>query len=124
MPVDLTCDDAVSTVFGTLLMIALTITLASVLAASVIGWVNMPESKIPAVIVHPDTNGYTITWYGGDINRVVGYIVTDGTEIKGEFDKPDVGKSEYIEGRRSGETIIVVAKFDDGTEQVVFQRTF
>ncbi|HUU75682.1 MAG TPA: type IV pilin N-terminal domain-containing protein [Methanoregulaceae archaeon] len=122
-------EEAVSPVIGVILMVAITVILAAVIAAFVFGLAGTTgSSKNVGVTVSENETGYLITWQGGvDLGKITEFSVKNDTEDKiavGESNSPSVGQVNFTEGKSDNEHILIVAAFDDGSEQVIFDKRF
>jgi len=118
-------DDAVSPVIGVILMVAITVILAAVIAAFVFGMAgNVQKTKNVAVVADsPTTQEIIVTYHGGqDANEVDDIIVTwlDDTTSTSSLGST-VGNSVTYGGTASAgkDHVVAVAKFKDGSSQVV-----
>ncbi len=141
-------EDAVSPVIGVILMVAITVILAAVIAAFVFGMGSSVGTtktvSITSQIVHNDTiltiNGgpdlptlqeLTITVGGNNAggtyyasgNTTNSKPFTDGTVGPGESKKFKVGETIKLINATEGR-VLVVGKWSDGAEQIIFDRTF
>jgi len=136
-------EDAVSPVIGVILMVAITVILAAVIAAFVFGMAgNVSKTRSIAVTAGTSGTNFTTTYNGGpddsdlasinitykDNGTVFTSSGTGGTVLAinpTTATKPNVGTTWRMLGKTAGtrEHIIVVAKFNDGTEQVVLDTT-
>lgn len=136
-------EDAVSPVIGVILMVAITVILAAVIAAFVFGMAgNVSKTRSIAVTAGTSGTNFTTTYNGGpddsDLaslnitykdNGTVFHTTGDGginlLSTGTVYNKPNVGTTWRMPGKTTGsrEHIIVVAKFNDGTEQVVLDTT-
>lgn len=120
-------DEAVSEVIGTILIIALVVTLAAIIGAMVFGLVgNMQDTKVVAVTaIRFNESNISLTYHGGNrpdqlyllnisVNGApIGRMGTGTSSV-------DVGNTTLVAGNFPGnDHVIVVGAFSDGTEQVV-----
>jgi flagellin-like protein len=121
-------DDAVSPVIGVILMVAITVILAAVIAAFVFGLAgNVQGAKVVGLTVADNGTGGVITWQGGaDLNSINSWVgqFGNGTAIAGNQTPPSVGTVSYTNKSISKERFIIVATFQDGSEQVIFDKQF
>jgi len=123
-------DEAVSPVIGVILMVAITVILAAVIAAFVFGLAGTTQAtKSVGVTAGLNSNNYVIvTWQGGaDLNKIVNWTgkAGNGTWLMGETNKPSVGQvNTSNQPLSSGDRFIITAKFQDGSEQVIFDKQF
>jgi flagellin-like protein len=126
-------DEAVSEVIGTILIIALVVTLAAIIGAMVFGLVGtVQNTKVIAVTaVRYNSSNISLTYNGGDRADQVYWlnISVNGTPAGimgtlGGTSPVRVGNATLIGGRFPGyDHVIVVAAFADRTEQVVLDTT-
>jgi flagellin-like protein len=127
-------DEAVSPVIGVILMVAITVILAAVIAAFVFGMAgNIKSTKSVAAtaqLINDGTNtNIVVTYQGGPDN---GLLATTGTPLvatinDGPFDTPfsasaTVGSTATTEKSAvapSKDHVVVVATFNDGSQQVI-----
>ena len=138
-------EDAVSPVIGVILMVAITVILAAVIAAFVFGMGSSVGTtktvSITSQIVHNDT---ILTINGGpDLPTLQELTITvDGDGVEATYKaRGGTGSSTYASGSaivsadtfKVGDTIkidkntgrvLVVGKWSDGAEQIIFDRTF
>ncbi|MDG6250158.1 type IV pilin N-terminal domain-containing protein [Methanocalculus sp.] len=123
-------DDAVSPVIGVILMVAITVILAAVIAAFVFGLVgNVQGAKVVGLTVQDNSTAGIITWQGGaDMSSLVNvtYTLNGGsqTEFTPQLHTPTVGSSSTIGSSITGRKLIIIGKFSDGSEQVIFDKQF
>jgi len=131
-------EEAVSPVIGVILMVAIVVILAAVIAAFVFGMAGSTQStKTVGMVVTPTTYGGVILWQGGsDINSLQKLNVSmdgaSGIEIKQNDNStaftypPGVGTSwnSTTFGAWQGHHIVLIGKFSDGSDQVIFDRRF
>ena len=115
-------DDAVSPVIGTILMVSVTVILAAIIAAFVFGMVSdVKSTKVVAITSAHQGNNLILTNMGGqDIAKVTQFTATyDGTT--GAINTPglSVGKTAKTNVGTGNAHLIVVAEFNDGSQQVV-----
>lgn len=122
-------EDAVSPVIGVILMVAITVILAAVIAAFVFGMVgSVSSTKNVGVIVQQNSTGGAVTWVGGtDLSQITSYV------IKNEIGQivstagstaPIVGQVDSLNQSIKKQRVLIVAKFDDGGSQVVYDKQF
>ena len=124
-------EEAVSPVIGVILMVAIVVILAAVIAAFIFGMTSgVQTSKSVGVTATLDGEDAVIMWQGGqDLIRINDWYVTlDGTTtdvvITPEPDEaPLVGTTNVVTGA-AGTRMAIVATFEDGTNQVIFDRQF
>ncbi|MDT8356905.1 MAG: type IV pilin N-terminal domain-containing protein [Methanomicrobiaceae archaeon] len=133
-------EEAVSPVIGVILMVAITVILAAVIAVFVFGMAGEVQStKSIGVSVKLDDADVVITYQGGsDANSVqyLKFIVetveywsdnsTTGVQQTGApGDVPYVGQKFTIThgGTAGSIDVTTIAKFADGTEQVIYDGT-
>jgi len=126
-------DEAVSEVIGTILIIALVVTLAAIIGAMVFGLVgNVQNTKVIAVTaVRFNSSTISLTYNGGQrADQVYWFnISVNGTPAGrmgtlGGTSPVQVGNVTLISGSFPRyDHVIVVAAFADWTEQVVLDTT-
>ena len=126
-------DSAVSPVIGTILMVAITVILVAIVAATVMPMVGGTTSAATVgVMVKPSSEGQiTVTFTGGDIANIVkvqafGPGDTEDSDCKNVVEgSPTIGQTCYSENGvgNEGETgdVKLVAYFSDGTQQIIWQ---
>jgi flagellin-like protein len=122
-------DEAVSEVIGTILIIALVVTLAAIIGAMVFGLVgNLQQTHIVGVsAVRFNQTHITVTFNGGEkadqlnwLNITVNGAIRPSLGTFGSTTSLGVGNSTTVTGNTSGnDHVIVVGNFADGTQQVV-----
>jgi flagellin-like protein len=122
-------DEAVSEVIGTILIIALVVTLAAIIGAMVFGLVgNMQDTKVVAVTaVRFNESNISLTYHGGDRPDQLYWlnISVNGTPVGrmgtlGGTSPVKVGNVTLVAGNFLGNNhVIVVGAFSDGKEQVL-----
>jgi flagellin-like protein len=122
-------DDAVSPVIGVILMVAITVILAAVIAAFVFGLAgNVQGAKVVGLTVADNGTNGIITWQGGaDLSSLTNVTYTlDGGDKLGfstNVSYPNVGSTSVM-GNITGKRTIIIGKFQDGSEQVIFDKQF
>lgn len=123
-------EEAVSPVIGVILMVAITVILAAVIAAFVFGLTGTSGSSknVALTMTLNSTSGYgVITWQGGaDLNQISSWEVKleDGTSVLSATTAPVVGQVDPTTASVEGQRVIVTAKFNDGSSQVIFDKRF
>jgi flagellin-like protein len=117
-------DTAVSPVIGVILMVAITVILAAIVGSYVMGGagnVEKPRVVETHVIQKNETYG-ELTLVKGPESTSLRYLnITLGNQPKVSRMNPNVGDVIPIPGATSAnDHVIVVARFEDGKEQVVF----
>jgi len=139
-------EEAVSPVIGVILMVAITVILAAVIAAFVFGMAgNISKTKVVAATVQQvDANHITATYQGGQDASSLTYstlsVTTSTGTVVNTFTNNTVAAADAtgnIIGKEVGsfstavsatnafsgkDHVIVVAKFDDGTEQAILDN--
>ena len=125
---------AVSPVIGVILMVAVTVTLSSIVGSAAFGMVGNINKMNLVVVSAQQTNSTTIefTFMGGPDAGAVQYLnaTVDGEQVDPPADyEPDVGSSWahtddgvsfHTSGGFTGRNhVVVAATFDDGSAQVV-----
>jgi flagellin-like protein len=119
-----TDDTAVSPVIAVVLLVAITVILAAIVGSYVMGQsgnVERPHTVELHVIQKNATHG-ELTLIRGPEGGSIKYLnITLGSGPKIPVPNPEVGDVVAIPGATSGnDHVIVVARFSDGKEQVVF----
>lgn len=123
-------EEAVSPVIGVILMVAITVILAAVIAAFVFGLAGTTSTtKNVGLIAGLNASNYgIITWQGGtDLNKITEWTakIENGTTVAGGvINTPYVGQVNTTIMPISGHRLIITAKFQDGSEQVIFDKQF
>lgn len=120
-------DIAVSPVIGVILMVAVTVILASIIAGFVFAMADgIKTPRIVAVsIEQPDDDIIELTYLGGQGAGNFEYASINITDDDNNYVKVDnltdvVGNSVVAEGKFSGRNrVIVVGHFDDNTDTVI-----
>ena len=134
-------DDAVSPVIGTVLIVAVTVILAAVIASFVFGSaVNVQKTKVVAATAQMTTSGdIAITYQGGPDSDSLKSITITAPDVSAwhtinsagtladsgtTYAQPDIGSVMKLYYETSwppaGERhVVVVAKFNDGVDQVI-----
>jgi len=123
-------EEAVSPVIGVILMVAITVILAAVIAAFVFGMgSNVQTTKTVAVTASlNNTQHLVVTVQGGND---VGQLLHLNLSVNGEerdcifISNPTVGSSNVTTDEiKPGDHVIVVAVFNDKSEQVVLDKFY
>ncbi len=123
-------DDAVSPVIGVILMVAITVILAAVIAAFVFGLVgNVGGAKVVGLTVADNGTAGIVTWQGGaDMSSLtnVTYTLNGGNPdvFNPHTPNPTVGSQSVIDAELKGSKLIIIGTFQDGSEQVIFDKNF
>ncbi len=130
-------EEAVSPVIGVILMVAIVVILAAIISAFVFGIAGSTTStKTVALIVTPNASGIDILWQGGsDINSLRKIQTsldgvpdtTDGTKdwSAGSPHHPVVGEITTLAiGDVTAKRVTIAGEFNDGTSQVLFDKTY
>lgn len=124
-------DDAVSPVIGVILMVAITVILAAVIAAFVFGLVgNVGGAKVVGVTAVQNASGHAVvSWQGGaDINAITNVTPLINGTVESWDDDPSypiqIGSTLITEKSIDNSKFSIVAKFSDGSEQVIFDKQF
>ncbi|MDO8842177.1 type IV pilin N-terminal domain-containing protein [Methanocalculus sp.] len=121
-------DDAVSPVIGVILMVAITVILAAVIAAFVFGLAgNVQGAKVVGVTAVQNGTGYgVVTWQGGaDLSSLVKANYTLNGENSTKLDTPyTVGSISTTDKAINGKRLMIIGTFQDGSEQVIFDKQF
>lgn len=146
-------EEAVSPVIGVILMVAITVILAAVIAVFVFGMTdNVQTTHTVAATAKVSTNDIIVTYQGGNdaasVDKVVvtaydsagapqnGLTVTGTAIVSGTNSSTDSAGSTYWLNPTPGYTmtiasaaagtddrVVVTAEFDDGSTQVILDRT-
>jgi flagellin-like protein len=127
-------EEAVSPVIGVILMVAIVVILAAIIAAFVFGMVgSTTSSKTVGMTVSPNTTGITILWQGGsDLNSLTGLNISvnggTSTGVSPAFPTGgvSVGETEFVAVSGGGfdKQVVLIGRFVDGTDQVIFDKRF
>lgn len=123
-------DEAVSPVIGVILMVAITVILAAVIAAFVFGLAGTTQAtKSVGVTANLNASNFVvITWQGGaDLNKITNWTAKNATGnwLAGHGGTTAVGEVNFSNSAvPANDRIIITAKFQDGSEQVVFDKQF
>ena len=125
-------EEAVSPVIGVILMVAITVILAAVIAVFVFGMASdVQTTKTVAATAKQSGETIIITYQGGPDATKVTYLNTTIYSPTGAYQasdfkqNPDVGYTKTFvspNGTPNQERVVVVAKFDDGTNQVLLDK--
>ncbi|HOH81149.1 MAG TPA: type IV pilin N-terminal domain-containing protein [Methanoregulaceae archaeon] len=132
-------EEAVSPVIGVILMVAIVVILAAVIAAFVFGMAGSTQTtkNVATTVTMLDNGTGAITIQGGaDLGQVkwIMYSVA-GSDFRNVTDTPavnanatapfEVGETVYTETTSvDGLRLVLRASFDDGSDQVIFDRQF
>jgi flagellin-like protein len=113
-------DEAVSPVIGVILMVAITVILAAVIAAFVFGMAgNIQKTKVVAATASQQNTAVIITYQGGqdnaDVARVLATVDAQAQDSIGN----NVGSSMRFTGDDQKNHVVVTARFQDGSTQVI-----
>jgi flagellin-like protein len=120
-------EDAVSPVIGVILMVAITVILAAVIAAFVFGMAgNINKTKVVAATASQQGATIWVTYQGGQDSTSVDSIsaTVDGHAMDTSTLTKSVGSTASYH-LTTGETsavknhVVAIAKFSDGTDQVI-----
>ncbi len=131
-------EEAVSPVIGVILMVAITVILAAVIAAFVFGMgSDVQTTKTVAVTASLDKEGYLVATLQGSsdvanlwsLNMTVDggdeVLLNDTTDNGDLWGTLGVGASfNTSEPIKSGEHVVIVAHFKDGSSQVVLDKFY
>lgn len=128
-------EEAVSPVIGVILMVAIVVILAAVIAAFVFGMAgSVSGSKTVGIVVTLDKSqkGVGIFEGGADLNKMTGgYVVNiDGandtvTTTPATVNTPPlVGDTFTTSKSIAGTRLTVIGKFQDGSSQVIYDKSF
>lgn len=119
-------DEAVSPVIGVILMVAITVILAAVIASFVFGMAgSVQTTKTVAVTAQLSDDEIQVTVHGG---ADIGQLDTLNASVNGETqttlsDSPTTGTTATVLGG-TGDRIMVIGIFTDGTEQILLDKQF
>jgi flagellin-like protein len=129
-------EEAVSPVIGVILMVAITVILAAVIAAFVFGMAgNIQKTKIVAAHATQSGNLITVVYDGGQDNALVTLVratcytplgVPNDTAPGSNyfpFTNRTVGATYTCVGSGGQDKVIVVALFNDGSQQTILDTT-
>lgn len=122
-------EEAVSPVIGVILMVAITVILAAVIAAFVFGMgSDVQTTKTVGVTASINSSQYLIATVqgGGDVAALKSLNMSiDGEPDVNTSETPSVGttfnSTKEITG---GEHVVIVAHFNDGSQQVVLDKFY
>lgn len=123
-------ESAVSEVIATVLIVGITTVLAAIVAVAVLDFTNhIPNSRIIGVSSdRMDESHITVTYHGGpDHSRLTSLTITWPNGLSEVKTAPNVGDA-YLAGPPEGVTnghkdhIVVVGRFNDGSDQVVLDK--
>ena len=132
-------EDAVSPVIGVILMVAITVILAAVIAAFVFGMADISPQKEITVTATQTGNAtapmVTVKLFGGKDVGLLKNVTVSITKANGTDGESNDGESKELSGVTVGSyatlnldegqnTVVVVAHFTDGTEQIVLDKVF
>ena len=110
-----------SEITGSFLMVALTVFMAAIVAAYVVGMMEgAPRAPLVVVTVTPQPDGsHLLTYHGGpDHPDLASLKVNDGSPA---WEHPQIGESRMVpEGTKH---IVVTGQFHDAGERVVLDTT-
>jgi flagellin-like protein len=119
-------EEAVSPVIGVILMVAITVILAAVIAAFVFGMAGTTStSKNVGTVITQNSTGGALLWAGGtDLNTVVSFNVSGITTLPITGGAVTVGQVTPLTSPLTGKRVIIVCRFSDGADQVIFDRQY
>ncbi len=109
------------------------IVLAAVVAAFIFGLAGPTSIVYSAAVTLAETNnGFELTWQGGtDITEITSWKVCDYSTgsytilLEKQVETPKIGQVDrYTGGSIKGKRIVVIVKFKDGAEQVIYDKQF
>ena len=116
-------EDAVSPVIGVILMVAVTVILAAVIAAFVLGMAgSTAKGRSVAATARQVGNDIAVTWHGGQDNN---YVSSFNVSLRDQYVRssfpPRVGNTSVFPamGTTALDHVVVSVLFTDGTAQVV-----
>ena len=132
-------EDAVSPVIGVILMVAITVILAAVIAAFAFGMSsNVDTTKTVWVTAALDSNRYLVVTIqgGGDVAILESLNMTVNGKDEVMLNKTDGSVTQWgknlsvgasfnsTQQIKSGDHVVVVAYFRDGSQQVVLEKFY
>ena len=133
-------EDAVSPVIGVILMVAITVILAAIIAMFAFEMTeNIPANKEVYVTATQTGNAtapmVTVKLFGGKDVGLLKNVTVSITKANGTDGESNDGESKELSGVTVGSyatlnldegqnTVVVVAHFTDGTEQIVLDKVF
>lgn len=123
-------EDAVSPVIGVILMVAITVILAAVIAAFAFGMSsNVDTTKTVWVTAALDSNQYLVVTIqgGGDVNELSSLSMSIDDNKAGEISGGEIRVGASFNSTQqidSGDHVVVVAYFRDGSQQVVLEKFY
>ena len=122
-------EEATTPVIGVILMVAVTMILAAVIAVYVFSMPqDIDDTKVVAVSAKQVSDQIQVTYMGSSSSNKVTLInassYNDGIyNASGEIVNPEHGQLvKFNGGTIDADRVIVVATFDDGTKQVVYDE--
>lgn len=121
-------EEAVSPVIGVILMVAIVVILAAVVWVAVAPMAdeNLQSTKIVKITGKmPNSSAIEYIVVGGSgLNQVnaINYSI-NGTDQKTLFTAPTVGEITSITAAK-GDRVVLIGLFDDGSEQIIDDRTY
>lgn len=116
-------EDAVSPVIGVILMVAITVILAAVIAMFVIPMAQNVETTrtVGATAKQIGNESIVVTYFGGqdaiDVDELTVRINNEPAETMGA----EIGLSKTFDTGTTGKDhVVIIATFNDGTEQVIY----
>ena len=122
-------EDAISPVIGTILLVAITCILATIVSAMVFGMANNTQpAKIIGLTVSTNQSGYGVAMiYGGNLASVTSINASVGSSTESILFKGDniaVGNKANISQKLTGQRLVLIGVGDDGSRQVLFERQY
>jgi len=124
-------EEAVSPVIGVILMVAIVVILAAVVWVAVAPMAdeNLQSAKIVKLTGTFDKQNTNVSYLvvgGSGLNQLTTVNATVNGIDTGEllFTNPVVGEIKYLDDVNKGDRVILVGSFDDGTEQIIEDRTY
>jgi flagellin-like protein len=124
-------EEGISPIIGAILLVALTVILSGIIAVFAFGMTG-ELSTIKTVTVKATQSGpdITITYMGGpahdEVTQITAEIYKPGASTPSftiTINNPEVGMSQTTSGVTFGlddrDRVVAIARFDDGTEQLV-----
>lgn len=115
-------DSAISPVVGVILMVAITVILATIIGATVLNMGNLvTKNYIVSATAQSISEDIIITYHGGLDHISIEWLNTSINSIReNNQSNPNVGYTYNSQnGTSNKDHVIVVAQFNDGTQQII-----
>jgi|GEM_PF-1897767 len=113
--------NAVSGVVGVILMVTITTIISVLVGAMVFGFANTKEPHFVAFSLSKYGEEFRLTLSGGEVSAIDECRVFRNSELLGNFSREDLGRSINFQAL-PGDRILVVCKFYDGSESIVYEK--